>query len=83
MIHAIPAALNGPVVHAQKLGRDGYVVPLCDSKEEPKTITNAPALVTCMCCLMLQAKDQIFATIVPKMTHEQAVENLKQLAQGT
>lgn len=70
MIHAIPAALNGPVVHAQKMGRDGYVVPLCDAKA--KTITNSPALVTCMACLTFLEKARLFAAREPS----------KQLAQG-
>lgn len=81
MIHAIPDPSSGPVVHAQKLGRDGYVVPLCDSKTEPKTITNSSALVTCMCCLMIQAKARIFDALEPKVTHEQVAANLRKLAQ--
>lgn len=82
MIHAIPDPSTGPVVHARSLGRDGYVVPLCGSKEEPKTITNSSALVTCMCCMVIEAKEGIRrASSLPLATHEKVLANVKQLAQ--
>lgn len=80
MIHAIPDPSSGPVVHAQTLGRDGYVVPLCGSKEEPRTITNSSALVTCVCCLMIEAKAGIErSSRLPLATHEKVLANVKQL----
>ena len=82
MIHAIPDPSSGPVVHAQRLGRDGYVAPLCGSMEEPRTITNSSALVTCICCLMIEAKEGIMrASRLPLATHEKVLANVKQLAQ--
>lgn len=52
-VMSIAVEANRSPVHAQTLGRDGHVLPLCGTREFPRTITNSSALVTCMTCLRL------------------------------